>query len=76
MARDLTIFEAAHVLGCMPAEARRLLEAHGMAEGKAVQATVSQVEDLALDHYPWNAHTHDIDYLSAGSTVGALVARR
>ena len=43
--------QAAHVLGCPPKQARRILEDQ--------PATPVHVEQLALDRYHWKAHVDD-----------------
>lgn len=50
---ELSIFEAAHILGTTPAEAKELLKGHDL--------TSESVEDVALDHYRWRAHVDNVD---------------
>ncbi len=47
-----TVFDAAHILGCSPQEAKAPL-------GQRRQLTLEKIETVALEHYPWRRHTHD-----------------
>jgi len=48
----VTTFDAAHILGCSPGEAKALL-------ARRRPLTLEEVEALALEHYSWRRHTHD-----------------
>ncbi len=48
----VTTFDAAHILGCSPQEAKALL-------ARPRPLTLAKVEALALEHYSWRRHTHD-----------------
>ena len=48
----VTVFDAAHILGCSPRQAQALL-------ARRRPLTLARVEALALEHYSWRRHTHD-----------------
>ena len=48
----VTTFDAAHILGCSPGEAKALL-------ARPRRLTLAKVEAFALEHYSWRRHTHD-----------------
>ena len=77
---ELTIFEAANVIGCQPAAAQELLEPGGLASGSTVSATLEELEALAVEHYPWKQHTDDPDsyWVTVGqaATILALSVQR
>ena len=59
---ELSIFEAAHVLGCTPHQAKDLLREHGLVGprgGHRGRLTVESVEALAVECYPWRSHLDD-----------------
>lgn len=58
---ELTIFEAAHVLGCTPPAARWLLVQCGLAKPATVRFKLDDVEALAVEEYRWRQHTDDPD---------------
>ena len=58
---EVTIFEAAHVLGCPLATARELLEERGLAIGSGLTARLDDLEELAVTQYKWKAHIDDPD---------------
>lgn len=50
---ELTIFEAAHILGTTPADAKVIL-------GRR-RCTTESVEGLAVQHYRWRQHTENAE---------------
>ena len=69
---QITVFDAAHVLGTTPQEAKQLL-------GDLV-ITLDGAEALALEHYPWRAHVDDPDSYwvtvkQAAAVLGVSVPR-
>ena len=59
---ELSIFEAAHVLGGTPQQARDLLRARGLVGprgGRRERLTVESVEALAVECYRWRSHVDD-----------------
>ena len=72
----LSIFEAAHILGLPPADARPLLQAEGLTGPRTskVKATNQRIEEIALRHYRWRRHTHDPDsYWVTASQAAEIV---
>ena len=59
----ITLFDAAHILGLPPEKSRRVLQAHGYVGPRSsrVKASVTQLEQLAMDTYPWHTHAHNND---------------
>ena len=57
----LTLFEAAHILGLPPEKARPPLRQHGLIgpRSQRVQGAAADVEQVALEHYPWRRHVSD-----------------
>jgi hypothetical protein len=60
------VFDPAHILGCTPDEASRLLE------GRRV--TPGEVEALAVIYYDWRLHAHDPEsyWLTIGQAARIL----
>ena len=50
---QITVFDAAHILGTTPQEAKQLLGDR--------EITLDEAETLALEHYPWKEHVDDPD---------------
>lgn len=61
----LTIFEAAHILGLSPEQARRVLDER--------QPDVDELEQLAMEHYPWHTHARNDDSYWCTSRQAAKV---
>ena len=49
---ELSVFQAAHVIGCSPSDVNKLVDQ---------PLIIENVEAAALFHYPWKAHVHDPD---------------
>ena len=61
---EMTVFEAAHIIGCDPTEARQRQHL----EQAGSTAELEKLEAMAADRYPWKQHTDDSE--SYWVTVG------
>lgn len=58
---QVSLLEAAHILGLTPKQAQNFLSNYDLVEGAHTSATIEQLEHLAMDIYPRGRHQRGDD---------------